>query len=136
MKNELGKVIKDARLSHGLSQRDLSKICGITQTQICRIETSTKKPYFTTLKILSQTLDLDILKLCQLAGYDFNKMNTEYPEIYTKHEQQLFYTILSNHHHFSQTDVNLIITLCEKISTLSEKEKAIISLILNDKSMD
>lgn len=56
-----GKILKEARLKKGISQRKLAEITGVTQISISQIETGKVNPSMTTLKKLFGGLDLELV---------------------------------------------------------------------------
>jgi len=59
---ELGKKINDLRKAHGWSQEDLALEADINVRSIQRIETGEVQPRLSTLKILSDLLEYDLLE--------------------------------------------------------------------------
>lgn len=53
-KEELATIIRKAREEAGLSQRDLSKLTGIQQADICKLENANANPSFNTLVRLAE----------------------------------------------------------------------------------
>lgn len=62
-------MVKAARQKAGLSQRSFAEKLGITQTQLCRLETTNVKPARKTLKRLSPYLGIPYATLLVKAGY-------------------------------------------------------------------
>lgn len=62
-------MVKAARQKAGLSQRSFAEKLGITQTQLCRLETTNVKPARKTLKRLSPYLGIPYSTLLVKAGY-------------------------------------------------------------------
>ncbi len=62
-------MVKAARQKAGLSQRSFAERLGITQTQLCRLETTNVKPARKTLKRLSPYLGIPYSTLLVKAGY-------------------------------------------------------------------
>lgn len=62
-------MVKAARQKTGLSQRSFAEKLGITQTQLCRLETTNVKPARKTLKRLSPYLGIPYATLLAKAGY-------------------------------------------------------------------
>lgn len=68
---ELGKVISEARENKGISQRELSRQANMDCAEVSRIESGKrKKPNILYLKGIADTLDLSMVKLMELAGYN------------------------------------------------------------------
>ena len=66
----LASVVKEARDKLGISQRELSRMTGIDNNTLAKIEKGErKKPNVLSLQKLSVVLKLDIAKLMKLAGY-------------------------------------------------------------------
>lgn len=79
---DIGEFLKENRVKTGLSQSDLSKISGITEDQICRIETGiTVKPRRSTLKILSTALNVDYNEFLKAAKYPILEITTKNDKI-------------------------------------------------------
>lgn len=53
-KEELAATVAEIRSEKGLSQRDLSKLTGIQQADICKLENANSNPSFTTLVRLAE----------------------------------------------------------------------------------
>lgn len=74
--NELGKIISKARKEKGLSQRQLAKLANMDYSAISRIEKGErKKPNILNLKGIAEILDLSLVTLMQLAGYNDIEIN-------------------------------------------------------------
>jgi XRE family transcriptional regulator, regulator of sulfur utilization len=56
----LGIIIKDLRKQKGLTQNELASLCGITQTYLSQIEGNLKEPNLSTLKSISEKLNLPL----------------------------------------------------------------------------
>lgn len=66
----LGQRVRERRKALGLTQEDLEGRSGISQTHISQVETGiTKQPTDATLFALSESLDIPMRELRQLAGY-------------------------------------------------------------------
>lgn len=57
---DLGTVIKKSRKQKGLTQIEFASSCGITQTYLSQIEGNLKEPNLSTLKSISDCLDLPL----------------------------------------------------------------------------
>ncbi len=67
---DIGSLIKDAREKRGLSQRQLSLLSGISNSEISRIEAGERKnPSPDVLKVLAKPLGLAYEDLMTAAGY-------------------------------------------------------------------
>lgn len=56
----IGQVIKDSRKEKGIKQGDFSNLCDISQTYLSLIESNRKEPNITTLKIISEKLNIPL----------------------------------------------------------------------------
>lgn len=120
--NNLGEKISQARKEKKLSQRDLAKLCGMTQTHICRIENGEHKARLKTLAKIARCLELNLRELTEGLGYNEEEVKAEIIESSA---------ILDKFSRLSSSDAILIEELISKIATISENEKAIIRLILS-----
>lgn len=69
--NELKSIIESARISKGISQRELAKLSGISRSTLNDIiNGKIKKVDVDSLKKIAETLDLSLAKLLKVAGYD------------------------------------------------------------------
>lgn len=69
--DELKNIIEEARINKGISQRELSKISGISRSTLNDIiNGKIKKVDVDALKKIAETLDLSLEKLLKVAGYD------------------------------------------------------------------
>ena len=72
----LSKIIKNARIKKGISQRELSRQTGIDNNTIAKIENgSRKKPNALSLKKLAFVLNLELSELLVLSGYSKNDID-------------------------------------------------------------
>ena len=60
MSSKTGQVLKDARISKGLTQLQLAKKAGIYPNTYAKIERGEQDPSFATVKKLAKVLDLDL----------------------------------------------------------------------------
>lgn len=68
---ELKSIIESARISKGVSQRELAKLSGISRSTLNDIiNGKIKKVDVDSLKKIAETLDLSLTKLLKVAGYD------------------------------------------------------------------
>ena len=68
---ELGKVISEARQKLGISQRELARQSNMDCAEVSRIESGKRlKPNVLYLKGIAETLNLSMVDLMKLAGYD------------------------------------------------------------------
>ena len=73
---ELGKVITEAREKVGISQRELSRRANMDCAEISRIEAGKRqKPNVLYLKGIADTLNLSMVDLMKLAGYNDIEIN-------------------------------------------------------------
>jgi transcriptional regulator with XRE-family HTH domain len=57
---DLGTVIKNIRKQKGQTQCEFASTCGITQTYLSQIEGNLKEPNLSTLKLISEKLDMPL----------------------------------------------------------------------------
>lgn len=57
---DLGNVIKSTRKQKGLTQNELASLCGITQTYLSQIEGNLKEPNLSTLRAISDNLNIPL----------------------------------------------------------------------------
>lgn len=68
---ELGKTISEARKKAGISQRELARLSNMDCAEISRIEAGKRlKPNVLYLKGIAENLNLSLVKLMKLAGYN------------------------------------------------------------------
>lgn len=103
----LGTNIKKAREKMGLTQGELSKLTGITTTQISHIERGKSYPHAKTLNKILDALDVDKNNFFRQCTGVINLTN------------------------FSKQDQLLMLMFYQKLSNLSEEDKSIIRQILN-----
>ena len=73
---ELGKVITEAREKLGISQRELSRRANMDCAEVSRIESGKRlKPNVLYLKGIAETLNLSMVYLMKLAGYNDIEIN-------------------------------------------------------------
>lgn len=56
----LGSVIKNIRKQKGQTQSEFASVCGITQTYLSQIEANLKEPHLSTLKQISDNLNIPL----------------------------------------------------------------------------
>lgn len=59
-KNRLSQIVKSLRQDAGLSQRDLSRMTGINQADICKIEKGTANPSLNTISRIMDSLNVSL----------------------------------------------------------------------------
>jgi transcriptional regulator with XRE-family HTH domain len=57
---DLGNVIKNIRKQKGLTQNEFASLCDITQTYLSQIEGNLKEPNLSTLKAISERLNVPL----------------------------------------------------------------------------
>jgi XRE family transcriptional regulator, regulator of sulfur utilization len=57
---DLGNIIKNIRKQRGQTQIEFALSCGITQTYLSQIESNLKEPNLSTLKSISENLDVPL----------------------------------------------------------------------------
>ncbi|MBK6965342.1 MAG: helix-turn-helix transcriptional regulator [Bacteroidales bacterium] len=57
---DLGNQIKNIRKQKGLTQNEFASLCGITQTYLSQIESNSKEPNLSTLRIISEKLNVPL----------------------------------------------------------------------------
>lgn len=68
--SDLDQLIKQKREASGLSQKKLGTACGVSDTEIFKIENGTRKnPNWTTLCKIAQTLNFHPFEILLKAGY-------------------------------------------------------------------
>lgn len=56
----IGKAIKDLRKQKGLKQKDFASLCSISATYLCQIEANQRDANISTLKTISDALDVPL----------------------------------------------------------------------------
>ena len=59
-KMDLGNIIKNIRKQKGQTQAEFAISCGITQTYLSQIESNLKEPNLSTLKLISENLNIPL----------------------------------------------------------------------------
>ena len=94
---ELGKVITRAREKAGISQRELSRRANMDCAEVSRIEAGKRlKPNVLYLKGIAETLNLSMVDLMKLAGYDDIEINWG-KDISDKRSRRDYQDILKQH---------------------------------------
>lgn len=57
---DLGNQIKNIRKQKGLTQNEFASLCGITQTYLSQIESNSKEPNLSTLRVISEKLNVPL----------------------------------------------------------------------------
>ncbi len=57
---DLGSIIKNIRKQKGQTQSEFALSCGITQTYLSQIESNSKEPNLSTLKLISDNLNIPL----------------------------------------------------------------------------
>lgn len=65
----LGQIIKDKRQDLNLSQIELAERIGISQSQICKMETDISKPSYEVLILLAKVLKCNVNELTKEKRY-------------------------------------------------------------------
>ncbi|MGI6573355.1 MAG: helix-turn-helix domain-containing protein [Fermentimonas sp.] len=80
---DLGSIIKSIRKQKGLTQIEFASFCGITQTYLSQIESNRKEPNLSTLKRISNSLNipLPILFFLSMTAEDVQPNKREAFEI-------------------------------------------------------
>jgi transcriptional regulator with XRE-family HTH domain len=77
----IGEYIRDLRNAIGLSQRELAEKCGVSNAEICRIETGKRKNVSpAVLKKLSSSLNVPYMEMLKKAGYIVDEVKVDYSE--------------------------------------------------------
>lgn len=76
MNNDIGKRIKDLRVSRGMNQSALGSVLGVGQVAISMIENNTNKPTIPQLEILSDYFCVStdyLIKGCEFSSTSHNQ---------------------------------------------------------------
>lgn len=87
--NNIGKILKEARIKKGLTRANVGEMSGISATNIYRIECGQRFPRPQTLVRLAKPLGFGRLKLLELAGY-ISPVNKLTPSIYETAWNELY----------------------------------------------
>lgn len=69
-KNEIGELVRKARIEHKLSARELARLCNVSHTEINNIESGKRiRPSLFILKSFEKYLGLNFRKLAKMSGY-------------------------------------------------------------------
>ena len=69
---DIGELIKKIRKEHGLSQKELADLMGVSQIFVSQYETGKRKPKIDTLKRFSAALDIPYTELLKAYQPDLN----------------------------------------------------------------
>ncbi len=143
---ELGKTISEAREKLGISQRELARKSNMDCAEVSRIEAGKRlKPNILYLKGIAETLELSLVKLMKLAGYDDVDINwgkdlsnkrsvTDYQE-QIKFYEQFYFDVLEELETRRKTDFAIkggIADLIDKLELAKIENKT----ISNDEILD
>lgn len=143
---ELGKTIGEAREKLGISQRELARKSNMDCAEVSRIEAGKRlKPNVLYLKGIAETLELSLVKLMKLAGYDdvdinlgkdlTNKRSTTDYQEQIKSYEQFYFDILEELETRRKTDFAIkggIADLIDKLELAKIENKE----IPNDEILD
>ena len=143
---ELGKTIGEAREKLGISQRELARKSNMDCAEVSRIEAGKRlKPNVLYLKGIAETLELSLVKLMKLAGYDdvdinlgkdlTNKRSTTDYQEQIKSYEQFYFAILEEIETRRKTDFAIkggIADLIDKLELAKIENKE----IPNDEILD
>lgn len=93
----IGNVIKSIRKQKGLTQNEFAPLCGITQTYLSQIENNQKDPTLSTLKKISENLNipLPILFFLSMTKDDIQPSKRKAFEIINPSVKSLVYEFFS-----------------------------------------
>lgn len=75
--NALNELVLQKRKKKGLTQEELASLCHLDTRTIQRIEKGEVKPYFSTLKILSEVLEYDFISEINQKPWEFSEKEIE-----------------------------------------------------------
>ena len=100
---ELGKLVSETREKLGISQRELARRSNMDCAEVSRIEAGKRlKPNILYLKGIAETLNLSMVDLMKLAGYDdinwgkdlsVKRSTADYQKQIQSYEQFYFYAL-------------------------------------------
>ena len=79
----LGETIRSIRKKKGLTQIELSKACGLSQTYLSRIENSKSNPSLKTIEAIGKTLDMPH-QILMFLSLDSESVHPDKREIFIK----------------------------------------------------
>lgn len=143
---ELGKLVSEAREKLGISQRELARRSNMDCAEVSRIEAGKRlKPNILYLKGIAETLDLSMVDLMKLAGYDdidinwgkdlsIKRSTADYQKQIRSYEQFYFYALdnLEERRKIDFAVKGCIADLIDKLELVSVEKKK----ISNDEILD
>ena len=92
----LGKRIKEQRKKMNLTQKQLGEIINVTKVSICCYEKGTRTPTLETLKVLSETFNVDINYVLGNDSYQIAESDEKYGSYISKEEMTFIQEIRKN----------------------------------------
>lgn len=143
---EFGKLVSEAREKLGISQRELARRSNMDCAEVSRIETGKRlKPNILYLKGIAETLNLSMVDLMKLAGYDdidinwgkelsIKRSTDDYQKQIRSYEQFYFYALdnLEERRKIDFAVKGCIADLIDKLELVSVEKKK----ISNDEILD
>ena len=83
MPSNIGSAIKRAREQCGLSQNQLAKRSGVSQSGISSIESTTKSPSLDTIADIAQALHMSVIALLELADSETDEKSAAAVQVQT-----------------------------------------------------
>ena len=77
MKRAFGSILYELRKKANLTQVDLAKKSGLSQSEISRLESGYRWPVLRTLRALGKALETDLGKLIKMTGDEFDKPDAQ-----------------------------------------------------------
>jgi len=111
--NEIGKTLKQRRLSLELTLRELAARSGISASHIARVERGERFPSGHILRKIAKPLDLDESLLMTIAGYlpEPSGETSEEPDLYKRLDPYVAKVLSEEPVHVQRTMVTLFIML-------------------------
>ncbi len=143
---EFGKLVSEAREKLGISQRELARRSNMDCAEVSRIEAGKRlKPNILYLKGIAETLNLSMVDLMKLAGYDdidinwgkelsIKRSTADYQKQIRSYEQFYFYALdnLEERRKIDFAVKGCIADLIDKLELVSVEKKK----ISNDEILD
>lgn len=143
---EFGKLVSEAREKLGISQRELARRSNMDCAEVSRIEAGKRlKPNILYLKGIAETLNLSMVDLMKLAGYDdidinwgkelsIKRSTDDYQKQIRSYEQFYFYALdnLEERRKIDFAVKGCIADLIDKLELVSVEKKK----ISNDEILD